>query len=343
MFWKFIRRYRGLIIRSWRRWWREAKIRNFVYEIWRQKWENWDRSSGCESLGIKWCWERTRSLLSVESKRTRVREETNAVSGTTVMSGRNQHQKPLHPLSHQPTKRGRSASRKGTSEAGVRLGRSIDSRAETSWKVFALNYPVTIGILPNVSFISQNRDVISAISARFRTERLRNNQIKSRQKCSGYGEKTCERLGCALQDTEPPQSSSILRKATRVLGPIRRVRFTRATLIHAKLREKKGPSLNILQVKLPRQRSPCALKFEDRSQEEWKTRAMRPWRLAKNIHKLKETDETTFFSLTNEWSLPVPSTTKSEEREFVVDSGVSMHMVSRKDLNSAELETVKVC
>ena len=31
-----------------------------------------------------------------------------------------------------------------------------------------------------------------------------------------------------------------------------------------------------------------------------------------------------------------------EEWEFVVDSGASMHMLSRKDLNSAELETVKV-
>ena len=29
-----------------------------------------------------------------------VREETNAVSGTTIMSVRNQHRKPLHPLSH---------------------------------------------------------------------------------------------------------------------------------------------------------------------------------------------------------------------------------------------------
>ena len=30
-----------------------------------------------------------------------------------------------------------------------------------------------------------------------------------------------------------------------------------------------------------------------------------------------------------------------EEREFVVDSGASMHMVSKKDLNSAELETMR--
>ena len=32
----------------------------------------------------------------------------------------------------------------------------------------------------------------------------------------------------------------------------------------------------------------------------------------------------------------------TEEREFVVDSGRSIHMVSRKDLNSAEMETVRI-
>ena len=33
---------------------------------------------------------------------------------------------------------------------------------------------------------------------------------------------------------------------------------------------------------------------------------------------------------------------KSEERELVVDSGASMHIVSRKDLNSPELGAVMV-
>ena len=58
--------------------------------------------------------------------------------------------------------------------------------------------------------------------------------------------------------------------------------------------------------------------------------------------KLKEKDKATFYSPTDEWSLPAASTIKPEEREFVVDSGASMHMVSRKDLNSAELQTVRV-
>ena len=37
---------------------------------------------------------------------------------------------------------------------------------------------MNIGILPNDSFISLKRDVNSAISARFRTGRLRKNQVK---------------------------------------------------------------------------------------------------------------------------------------------------------------------
>ena len=35
------------------------------------------------------------------------------------------------------------------------------------------------------------------------------------------------------------------------------------------------------------------------------------------------------------------STKEPEEREFVVDSEASMHMVSKKDLYSAELETMR--
>ena len=56
----------------------------------------------------------------------------------------------------------------------------------------------------------------------------------------------------------------------------------------------------------------------------------------------KKKDKATFFSPTDEWIWPAASTIKPEEREFVVDSGASMHMVSKKDLNSAELETVSL-
>ena len=63
--------------------------------------------------------------------------------------------------------------------------------------------------------------------------------------------------------------------------------------------------------------------------------------MAKNILKLTEKDQATFYSPYDEWVLLVASARKPEEREFVADSGASMHMLSRKDLNSAELETVR--
>ena len=72
--------------------------------------------------------------------------------------------------------------------------------------------------------------------------------------------------GCVLQDTEPLESSSRLWKVTQVLGRIRRVRCTRATLRQDNIRDNKGPSLNKIQVKLLHQRSPYATKFEETSQ-----------------------------------------------------------------------------
>ena len=55
--------------------------------------------------------------------------------------------------------------------------------------------------------------------------------------------------------------------------------------------------------------------------------------------KLKEHERATFFSSPENRCLPA-STLEPEEREFVVDSGASVHMISKKDLNSAELETL---
>ena len=47
----------------------------------------------------------------------------------------------------------------------------------------------------------------------------------------------------------------------------------------------------------------------------------------------------TFFSPSENRCLPA-STLKPEEREFVVDSGASMHMISKKDLSDAEMDTL---
>ena len=130
----------------------------------------------------------------------------------------------------------------------------------------------------------------------------------------------------------------------KVLEPIRRVRFTQSTLRQASIREKKGPSFGKIQVKIPHQRSPHSMKFEDRSHEETERQQRcarsKAWNLAKNIYKLTEKDKATFFSPAK-WILPSASAREPDEREFAVDSGARLHMVSEIDLNSAELETMR--
>ena len=87
-----------------------------------------------------------------------------------------------------------------------------------------------------------------------------------------------------------------------------------------------------------------APKCQDRSQGDFETRAMRQRcvETGKSILKLKEKDTATFNSPSDVWCLPAPSCSKPEGRAFVVDSGSSMHVLSRKDLNSVELETIRV-
>ena len=74
-------------------------------------------------------------------------------------------------------------------------------------------------------------------------------------------------LGCVFQDMEPPKSSSILRKSSDTRKPIRCVRFTKAVVRHADMRDQ-NPSLGMICPGEPHQRGPNAPKFEDRSQEE---------------------------------------------------------------------------
>ena len=94
----------------------------------------------------------------------------------------------------------------------------------------------------------------------------------------------------------------------KVLGPIRKIRFTKSTPRQASIQEKKGPSHGKLQVKHPHQRSRYAVKFEDRSQEETERQQRcarsKAWNLAKNMYKLKEKDKATFYSALERMGTP---------------------------------------
>ena len=108
----------------------------------------------------------------------------------------------------------------------------------------------------------------------------------------------------------------------KVLGPIRRVRFTRSTY--------PGQKRNIAW----KNTSPYAIKFEDRSHEETERQERcaqsKAWDLAKNVYKHKANDKATFFSPAEMWVLPSASAREPEEKEFVFYSGASVHMVIEK-------------
>ena len=57
--------------------------------------------------------------------------------------------------------------------------------------------------------------------------------------------KITRQLGCVIQDMEPPKSRTILRKSSNILKPIRCVRFTKAVLRHANIRDQ-TPSLGMI-------------------------------------------------------------------------------------------------
>ena len=58
------------------------------------------------------------------------------------------------------------------------------------------------------------------------------------------------------------------------------------------------------------------------------------------IYKLKADDKATFYSLVEIKALVVVSK-NTGERMFVVDSVVSMRMLSKKDLSSGEMDTLR--
>ena len=139
-----------------------------------------------------------------------------------------------------------------------------------------------------------------------------------------------------FQDTEPRESSSIFNgRAKKSWDQFDEYDSQELCCITRTSEKAKVCRLGIINAEV-----------EDRSQEEIERqeRCARgdAWILSKNICKLKEKDKATFYSHAEEWILPAAFIIKPDERDYVVDSGATMHKVSRKDLNFAELVKVRI-
>ena len=151
-------------------------------------------------------------------------------------------------------------------------------------------------------------------------------------------------MGCVSQDSYPRKSSLRGKGKFHQNTPSSSPKAP-GTKFKIRERKKKGPSRGIIPKCEPHERSPCAPKFGESSHEEtWRQeRCGRrvAWDLAKNIFKLKNADKTTFYSSIESEEMPAPTSKSPEEREFLVESEASMHMMSKKDSSSDELVTLR--
>ena len=60
-----------------------------------------------------------------------------------------------------------------------------------------------------------------------------------------------------------------------------------------------------------------------------------------NIYKLKKEDKATLYSPDEARATPAPTSTAPDEREFVIDSGASTHILTKRDLSSKQMETLR--
>ena len=178
MTWK-VRRYRCPIIKSWRRWWREAKIWNSDHEtltpemkrVKRVVVKNRKGMSAVEGgKGICYPWKEEGQCSKWDH--CSFRHESND-------HAQNQNTMPPHLLSH-PCHEVEVCRGKEVSEAKVILVSFFDSRADIIWKVLALDRLVNIRIRPSANYIKMKRVVKPVISVCSRVSRLTNNQTKKK-------------------------------------------------------------------------------------------------------------------------------------------------------------------
>ena len=166
-----------------------------------------------------------------------------------------------------------------------------DNRADIIWKVLARDRLVNSGIFLNVETGCQAGDKFVPASQGGRTTKQK---AKEKLLCSQKKKKTTTRMlwlfvksvphsGCVSQDSDALVSQRVKRGKQ-----MQSLRINSTSTVHwvyttSSKYPGKTPSLGKRQVGIPHQRSPYAVKFEDRS------------------HKLKENDKTTFYSPAEEW------------------------------------------
>ena len=131
-------------------------------------------------------------------------------------------------------------------EARVPVETCLNGPARISSKELAPTLSVKSGTLQNACSASPRMDADLGKSALVRIAKFEEQPSKRSKKNGDKSAvavlKITRQLGCVCQDMEPPKSSSIFRKSSSMRKPIRCVRFTKAVVRRADIRDE-NPSL----------------------------------------------------------------------------------------------------
>ena len=176
-------------------------------------------------------------------------KETNVVSGMRVTDrAKADTKKPHHPLRHSLQKHEVEVCReKEMPEAEVQSEKFNRPPCEYFLKGTCTKLPCEYWHPPECQFYNSESGCKFGAECSF-AHRQVEDQPNKKPKTGGDKSaaaivKSVRQLSCDTQDDEPPDSATISTRGTKVLEPIRRVRFTRAALRQANIRENKGPSL----------------------------------------------------------------------------------------------------
>ena len=224
--------------------------------------------------------------------------------------------------------------RPSTGNAGevVHPERNVKNCARITSKEIVRSRRVIVGILPYVKVTKLNRDANSAISACSDMLRLTGNPAKIRRKVVERIERFIEEdktFGLRISEYRANEIQVDFTEEHKIFGIGSHRSILESTLHHMKIRvHRKELPIEMCELQ---ERSLCAPKnWEYRTQEETlqqeRCASREAWDWAKHVHKLNDSDKATFYSRSEVWSLPAPSSKKPEERTFVADAGASMHI-----------------
>ena len=229
-------------------------------------------------------------------------------------------------------------------EEKVLLEKEAELRAEASLGESVRIRRVIVGTLPCVKITSLNPDARMVKNVNSDMLRLMGSPVKSRKKWCERSVALLYTIGLCVSRLPSEQFYSTERKKIGIESRRQILQRERGTTlkfgkewVH---REELSQSVRLMSAI----RALPDLRKERRNRAR---REMRPqssmggtWRKGSTSSK-KYRKKATFYSSIEARAMLAPISKIPEEREFVVDSGASVHMLSKKVLSSAELETLR--